>query len=114
MLAGHPPYAAADALSLVVKAMQEPLPDLRADGKGLPEELVQLVEKMGAKKPQDRMQTCEAVATALDDVFTRLKTGKLDAAHAATDHIPKTFVHAQAASTGPKTPQPAPMAVRVG
>src|SRR5581483_5069862 len=43
MLAGHPPFQADDPISLVVKNMQEPLPDLRMSSDGIPEELVRLV-----------------------------------------------------------------------
>ena len=97
LLAGQPPYEAADPISLVVKNMQEPLPDLRVRGFGIPDELVRLVEQMGAKDPDQRLQSCEAVVAALDDLASQMKTGKVDMANAATDRIPPTNVHAKQA-----------------
>ena len=110
LLSGAAPYAAADPISLVVKAMQEPLPDLRAHVPGVPNELAQLVEQMGAKEPEQRIQSCEAVIAALDDLAARLPA-QLDTAHAATDRIPPTNVHkkaqiAQAVAAAHPQPQP--------
>lgn len=107
LLAGAPPYAAPDPISLVVKHLQEPLPDLRARGLGIPDELVQLVEQMGAKDPDDRLQSCDAVVAALDDLAPGL--GGARPPDAPTDCIPPTRVQdrtpevahaAQAPSTG--------------
>ncbi len=94
LLSGQPPYTAADPISLVVKNMQEPLPDLRVRGFGLPDELVTLVEMMGAKDPDQRLQSCDAVVQALDDVASRLF-------HADTDRIPPTNVHGKAVAAAP-------------
>ena len=95
LLSGEPPYSAADPISLVVKNMQEPLPDLRVRDFGIPDELVALVEMMGQKNPDDRLQSCEAVTAALDDLLGRMKTGRLDVGRAPTDRIPPTNVHAK-------------------
>jgi serine/threonine-protein kinase len=98
MLAGHPPFMADDAISLVVKNMQEPLPDLRRLSRDVPEELARLVEQMGAKEPGDRLQSCEAVVAALDGIAAALgpRTSH-DLARADTDRIPPTNVHAKRA-----------------
>jgi serine/threonine-protein kinase len=87
MLSGQVPYQAEDPISLVVKNMQEPLPDLRVRGLGLPDELVVLVEQMSAKNPDERLRSMEAVLAALDDVLMRLKTAPFPNA------IPPTNVH---------------------
>jgi serine/threonine-protein kinase len=98
LLSGRPPYQADDPISLVVKNMQEPLPDLRLTTSDLPEELVQLVESMAQKNPDDRLQSCEAVLAALDEVSGRLKTQPLArAAMAVTDRVPPTNVQARRA-----------------
>ncbi|HZS35746.1 MAG TPA: serine/threonine-protein kinase [Polyangia bacterium] len=96
MLAGHPPFQADDPISLVVKNMQEPLPDLRMSSDGIPEELVRLVEQMGMKNPDDRLQSCEAVIAALDGIAQQVgpRTAH-DLARADTDRIPPTNVHAK-------------------
>ena len=68
MLDGAPPFAADDPIALVVMNMQEPLPDLRTRGLGLPEDLVELVEQMGRKDPAQRVQSSDAVVRALDAI----------------------------------------------
>jgi TolB-like protein len=68
MLAGAPPFQAEDPIALVVMNMQEPLPDLRTRGLGLPEDLILLVEQMAKKSPDERVQSCDAVARALEGI----------------------------------------------
>jgi serine/threonine protein kinase len=122
LLSGEPPYSAADPISLVVKNMQEPLPDLRVRDFGIPDELVTLVEMMGQKSPDDRLQSCDAVVAALDDVLGHMKTGRIDAAQAPTDRIPPTNVHQKrpdavanaAVSTGNSKRPPVAILVGVG
>jgi len=94
LLSGEPPYHADDPISLVVKNMQEPLPDLRVTGYGIPDELVGLVELMAAKDPAQRVQSTEAVMAALDDLYGRLETGQMQVPALAktTDQIPPTNV----------------------
>jgi eukaryotic-like serine/threonine-protein kinase len=103
LLSGQPPYTAADPISLVVKNMQEPLPDLRVRGFGLPDELVVLVEQMGAKDPGERLQSCEAVVAALDDIASRLSASPSPGAYADTDRIPPTNVKGKAIAPPPDT-----------
>jgi serine/threonine protein kinase len=96
LLAGRPAFTADDPIALVVMNMQQPLPDLRQHAPGTPEELVQLVEMMAAKDPDARIQSCDAVVAALEDIEARLRTGtaqherRTDAAA-----IPSTNVHGQ-------------------
>ena len=97
MLAGGPAFTSDDPIALVVMNIQNPLPDLRVFAPGTPEELVQLVDMMVAKDPDQRIQSCDAVVAALEDIEARLRTGtasfdkRTDAAAAA---IPATNVHA--------------------
>lgn len=124
LLSGQPPYSAPDPISLVVKNMQEPLPDLRTRGFGIPDELAQLVEQMGAKEPDERIQSCEAVIAALDDIVQRIETGKLPEPrqHAPTDRmVPPTHVHAErpaavatSAPTGERTAGKRPLGIVIG
>jgi len=98
VLAGRPPYEGEDAISLVVKNMQEPLPDLRLADLDLPEELVVLVEQMSVKDPNQRIQTMDAVKTAIDDVLARLETGQWTAVRRSgvggvAGAVPPTHVH---------------------
>jgi TolB-like protein/predicted Ser/Thr protein kinase len=66
MLSGCPPFVADDPISLVVKNAQEPLPSETLRALGIAEPLVCLIEQMGAKEPDSRPQSCEAVISALD------------------------------------------------
>ncbi len=97
MLAGGPAFTSDDPIALVVMNIQNPLPDLRVFAPGTPEELVQLVEMMVAKDPDARIQSCDAVVAALEDIEARLRTGtasfdkRTDQAAAV---IPATNVHA--------------------
>jgi serine/threonine-protein kinase len=94
MLAGAPPFQAEDPIALVVMNMQEPLPNLRERGLGLPEELIQLVEQMAKKSPDDRVQSCDAVARALEAVGAGI---------AGTAHAPRGGV-AVAEASSPSVP----------
>src|SRR5262249_38722265 len=73
LLAGKPRFTAADPIALVVKQMQEALPDLRAQVPGVPEELAALVEMMARKDPAERLQTCDAAVAALDAIEKQLR-----------------------------------------
>jgi serine/threonine protein kinase/TolB-like protein len=97
MCAGAPAFTADDPIALVVMNMQQPLPDLRQHAPGVPDELCGLIEMMAQKDPDARLQSCDAVVAALEDIEARLRTGtasfdkRTDRAAAA---IPATNVHA--------------------
>ena len=96
LCAGGPAFTADDPIALVVMNMQQPLPDLRQHAPEVPEELASLIEMMAAKDPDERLQTCDAVVAALEDIEARLRTGtasferRTDQAKPA---IPATNVH---------------------
>jgi hypothetical protein len=66
LLAGQPPFAHHKGVTgkLVAHRLEAP-PDLRALRPGLPEELVRIVERLLAKRPQDRFAEPRQVAEAL-------------------------------------------------
>jgi serine/threonine-protein kinase len=101
LVAGAPPYQAGDPITLVVRAMNEPLPDLRQRDLGLPEELVALIEQMGAKDPAERLQSCEAVIAALDGILAHIQAGP-DTGAIPTNRIPvvEADAHAVVAALG--------------
>src|SRR6185312_3912064 len=72
MCAGGPAFTADDPIALVVMNMQQPLPDLRQHAPGVPEELAALIEMMAQKDPDARLQSCDAVVAALEDIEARL------------------------------------------
>jgi serine/threonine-protein kinase len=118
LLAGRPPFVAADAISLVVKNMQEPLPDLRINGVGIPEELIKLVEMMAVKDPDERIQSCDAVIAALEHIEKEIREGTGEAGSVPTHKVPPTRLHAKMdehaalASTNPQGPSAVPLPPR--
>jgi serine/threonine protein kinase len=69
LLTGTPPFGDADHATTVSKAaahLSDPPPDLRAIRPDLPERLEDVVARMLAKKPEDRLQSAAEVASTLD------------------------------------------------
>jgi formylglycine-generating enzyme required for sulfatase activity len=65
MLAGQPPFSGDSAMSVMMKHVSEPVPDLRQIAPETPEYLVAVVERAMAKDPQKRFQTAGAMAAAI-------------------------------------------------
>jgi tRNA A-37 threonylcarbamoyl transferase component Bud32 len=71
LLTGRPPFQSDSALEIITKHKTEPL--IRPDKvvEGIPSQLASIVEKMTAKKPQDRYQNLSGV---IDDIESFLGT----------------------------------------
>jgi predicted Ser/Thr protein kinase len=70
LLTGRPPFEGATAVSIAVKhasAQEKPAP-VRSIAPDVPAEVEALVEKLMAKSPQDRFQTADELAAAIDRV----------------------------------------------
>ena len=65
MICGRPPFEGDTPISVMFKHVGEPLTSPKEIDPDFPEELCTIVEKMMAKKPADRYQTCEEVLTDL-------------------------------------------------
>lgn len=65
MIVGRPPFEADSAISLMMKHVNDPVPDIRAIKGGMPESLVRVIEKSLAKKPEDRYRTATEFSAAL-------------------------------------------------
>jgi serine/threonine protein kinase/tetratricopeptide (TPR) repeat protein len=65
LLAGREPFLGESTTAIVFKHLQEPPPDLRRFQPTLAEEWVAVVEKLLAKKSQDRYQSAEELIEAL-------------------------------------------------
>jgi serine/threonine-protein kinase len=65
MLGGQPPFEADSAVAVLMKHINEPVPNIRQLNADLPDELVVVVEKALAKEPDDRYQTAAQMAAAL-------------------------------------------------
>jgi WD40 repeat protein len=70
LLTGKPPYPAPTPLLKVLAHRDRPVPSLRRARPDAPQELAAVVERLLAKKPEDRYQTPHEVAAALQQ-FTR-------------------------------------------
>jgi serine/threonine protein kinase len=65
LTAGHPPFEGDSAMTIMLKHIQQPVPDLRYDPSEIPAPVVAVIEKALAKKPEDRFQTAGEMAAAL-------------------------------------------------
>jgi WD40 repeat protein/serine/threonine protein kinase len=72
MISGRAPYKADSAMTLMMMVLNDPLPDLRRIRRGIPEGLVAVVEKAMAKDQNDRFQTMEEMAAALNNAQTQV------------------------------------------
>lgn len=81
MLAGRPPFDGENAVSVAVKHLHEtpePLEKIRDD---IPIALCKVIQKMTAKKPEDRYENAQAVLNDVRKIAKSLKTGE------SVDHL---------------------------
>ena len=96
LLAGQTPFAGSSGTQKLIAHIQEeppPLPTLRA---GLPDQLVQIVQKMMAKKPNDRYQTPQDVADVLAELAdsgNSAADGRKECARSAQPATPSGMAH---------------------
>ncbi len=68
-LTGRVPFTADSPLTITVKHMNEPLPVEKMTAEGVPQPVVQVVQKMTAKRPEERYQAADALVDALTDAL---------------------------------------------
>lgn len=73
LLNGNPPFEADSNMSLMLKQLNDQVPDLRILQPGLPEELVKVIEKALAKEASDRYQSAFEMAAALRHVLSSMR-----------------------------------------
>lgn len=66
MLAGRPPFVGESAMAVAMQHCGSPPPPLSEARPEVPPSLVQIIEKMLAKKPEDRFESAAALLAALD------------------------------------------------
>jgi serine/threonine protein kinase len=71
MASGKPPFDADSAISLMMKHLQDPLPNLRELQPDIPDSLVTIISKSLAKDPASRYQTAGDLAKALKKAHIR-------------------------------------------
>jgi len=75
MVSGKPPFDADSSMSLMMKHINDPVPNPRTLNPDVPDELIAVINKAMAKDPNQRYQTAAQMAIALRDVMSRIKSG---------------------------------------
>jgi serine/threonine-protein kinase len=75
MAAGRPPFDGDSAMTIMLKHVNEPVPDLTQLKPGLPPDLVAIIQRALAKDPERRLPSGAELAAALRRVQARLKGG---------------------------------------
>jgi serine/threonine-protein kinase len=73
MLAGRPPYMADTTLGLLDQHRSAPIPDVTQANAEVPAQVGKIIQKMMAKRPEERYSSCEQVVMELN---TYLETGE--------------------------------------
>ena len=74
MLSGNPPFQADSVMTIMMMHLNDPVPDLNDIRPGVPADIMAIIQKAMAKKPQDRFQTAAEMAQALRQALGRLQT----------------------------------------
>ncbi len=75
MAAGRPPFEGDSAMTVMLKHVNEAVPDIRRQVEGAPADFIQLVDRALAKQPADRIQTAAELAAALRATVRKLPGG---------------------------------------
>ncbi|MEP7355884.1 MAG: bifunctional serine/threonine-protein kinase/formylglycine-generating enzyme family protein, partial [Anaerolineales bacterium] len=75
MAAGHPPFEGDSAMTVMLKHVNEPVPDIRRQVVDAPADFISLVDRALAKQPADRIQTAAELAAALRATVRQLPGG---------------------------------------
>ncbi len=65
MVAGQPPFDADTTVAILMKHVNEPVPDIRKINDDVPDEIVEIIEKSLAKNPKERYQSAAHMSAAL-------------------------------------------------
>jgi serine/threonine-protein kinase len=92
LLAGDIPWATLSPLQAAIAKLQGPPPDLRALRPTLPDAVIELVARCMARQREDRFDTAEAIALALDGLDARESSPSLipAALQATSRHVART------------------------
>jgi serine/threonine protein kinase len=75
MLTGQRPYEADNAVDIMLKHLQEPVPSLRQFDEEIPGEVDELVKRCLAKDPEERFRTPEELTEAIDEALRKVEGG---------------------------------------
>ncbi|MCS6799155.1 MAG: protein kinase [Myxococcota bacterium] len=71
LLAGKPPFEGRSSLAVIAQHLSEPAPPLRTRAPHVPEPLARIVDRLLAKKPEDRFASYDALIAALEAAAPR-------------------------------------------
>ena len=86
MVSGQPPYTADSAPSLMMKVLNDPLPDLSDIRQGIPKSLLAVVNKALSKDVTGRFQSMEEMASALGQTRAEILNAPKSADLTEVDH----------------------------
>ncbi len=124
MAAGRPPFEGDSAMTVMLKHINEPVPNLRNNVADVPDSLVAIIEKALAKQPEQRFQSAAQLSAALRlvaqnpnqavDVSGKEPRATMMATGALAQATPATLLQTSAAplrqSPPPVGPKPTPLA----
>jgi serine/threonine-protein kinase len=97
MVAGQPPYQGHSAMTVMMKHVNEPLPNVRLHNSNLPSSFTTILEKALAKKPADRFDSATDMALALRQIQEQI----------AVSHSPtQSFISTPTRLPKPESPPP--------
>ncbi len=79
MITGQPPFDGESAVSIMMKHVNDPLPDIAQIDTSMPDELIEVIEKSLAKTPEARYQTAAEMAEGLEEVRRSLNEATIPA-----------------------------------
>lgn len=109
MTAGRPPYEGTSPMTVMMKHVNEPLPDIRQINRNLPDNLTPIINKALAKNPDDRFSSAVEFEMALRDLKQQLQIGQtIPTTAMVTDTSPKPALTTAVTPPSPPT-QPEPV-----
>jgi serine/threonine-protein kinase len=90
MLSGDPPFDAPSAMSLLMRHLNDPVPDLNSKRQDLPPELVRIVNKLLEKDRENRYRSAGDMAGDLKRLLSALEAGPAPTASPAPKPSPRT------------------------
>jgi serine/threonine protein kinase len=103
MVCGHPPFDAESPMPIMMMHIHDPVPDIHKINPDIPAELVGIINKALAKKPDDRYNTAGDMASALTPILEQpVELSQVEA--------PASLVETLAVESPPSIEEPEPEA----
>jgi len=114
MISGRVPFDAETALSIMLKHLNDPVPNLHALNTDAPDSMIAIVDKALAKQPENRFESAHDMAAALRHVaLARVAAAPPDRPTLGAPSPVKAQPTPSATKAAPSTPAPAPRSTAV-